>query len=72
MFGLFKKATPVQPGAVAMIRKEYGKQFPQISRSSLLNVQQIVNGKAIVQFFNDKATAILAAEIPVSALVKVD
>ena len=71
-FQLLKKKKPLKQGAITMVKKEFLSKFPNVSKSSLLTVEEIVNGKASVIFMNDKGTKVFKEIIPVFALVKVD
>jgi septin family protein len=68
----FKRKTPqIKVGDVVTLKKTYLNEFPVVTKSTLLTVQEVQNDEAQVIFMNSTGTNISRQTIPVFALTKV-
>ena len=71
MFSLFKRNNKkVKTGDVVVIKKDFIKNFPNITKNSILTVEEVKNEKAVVVFMNDKGNQIFRESLPVDAIVR--
>ncbi len=66
-----KKVEKIAYGDVVILKRNYLRNFPSITRYSILKVDSIERDTALVIFMNDKGNQVLNEKIPIIALVKV-
>ncbi len=71
-FNFFKKKKKqIQNGDVVIVKRPFLGKFPNISKNSILKVEDIQSETAIVVFMNDAGNNIYREKVPLLAFSKV-